>query len=431
MKRTISLLSIPILLLSVNVHIAEAQDVWKGGSVYSHYALGMPHDYRASFADGMGVYGVAIHDSRIPNMANPAAWSRAVFTNASGVFEIISYEASHEGIQSSSTQYQTGPFQVVMPVTRDRIGISLSFSPLTASRFRVQNEYQLEPNENHTGNLLRYAIENRGSGGINKIEAGIGYRISRSLSLGYAPSLLLGSFNRTQTVFFDNADYRPVNLTEATTHYGFGNRFGLYYMQRNFLRQNDRMIIGATVSLPVNFKSERELKSRIDLNDVVIRPASEYGDGNATFPLEASFGFSYNPNPFFQISSDVLYQNWGDHTNFSGQREAFLKDRFRVGLGGQLVASRSEASSFFSNFIYRLGVSYDTGNLTFNGNDLETYTIHAGIGIPSARSGSSIDINAEYGFRGMQADDLISERIFSVKVSFNLSELMFIQRRLQ
>ncbi len=379
----------------------------------------------------MGVHGVALHDTRVPSIANPAAWSRAIFTNVSGMFEISSYDATSLDTEYRSTQFQTGPFQVVMPITRDRLGITLSISPLTSSRFTLQNQYSLAPEENHSGNELRYVIENRGTGGINKIELGFGYRITRNFSVGYAPSLFLGNINRHQTVFFDNADYRPTNLRESTSHYGFGNRFGIYYQQRNAFRQNDRVIFGAMVSLPVNLVSERKLESRIDFNDVTIRPPSYYGDGEATYPLEASAGISYNPNPFIQISTDVLYQNWSDYTNFNGEAEEFLKDRIRVGLGGQFVPGRRDASGFLSNFIYRLGVSYDTGNLKLNNEDIETFTIHGGISIPSSRTNSSIDINAEYGFRGTETAGLISERIFALKVSFNLSELMFIQRRLQ
>lgn len=431
MRRFLKTIAVLIVLIAGVFTTASAQDVWRGGSAYSHFGLGVPHDFKASYASGMGVYGVALHDTRIPGMANPAAWSRAIFTNASGAFEIMSFDATSSHTEYRSTQFQTGPFQVVMPIARDRLGVTFSISPLTSSRFTLQNDSSLPADENHTGADLNYVIQNSGTGGINVLELGFGYRITRNFSVGYAPSLLLGNIRRLQTVFFDNPDYRPTNLRETTSHYGFGNRFGIYYQQRNAFRQNDRFIFGAMVSLPVNLVSERKLESRVDFNDVTIRPTSYYGDGDATYPFEASAGFSYNPNPFVQFSTDVLYQNWGDYTNFSGETEDFMKDRIRLGLGGQFAPGRRDASGFLSNFIYRLGVSYDTGNLKLNENSIETFTIHSGISIPSSRSNSSVDIHAEYGFRGTEAEGLISERIFALTLSFHLSELMFIQRRLQ
>ncbi len=431
MRRFAKSIPVLVILLAGISSTAKAQDVWRGGSAYSHFALGAPNDFRASYAKGMGVYGVALHDPTVPGISNPAIWSRAVFTNASGAFEISSYDATSRDTQYRSTQFHSGPFQVVMPLRRDRIGINLSLSPLTSSRFTTQRESLLAPDENHTGEELNYVTESKGNGGINRVELGIGYRLTSSLSVGYAPSLLIGNIRRDQTVFFDNPDYRPANLRETTSHYGFGNRFGLYFQQRNVFRQNDRVTLGAMISLPVNLVSERKLESRINLNDVTIRPPSDYGDGQVVYPMEASAGFSYNPNPFLQFTSDVLYQNWSGYSNFQGDSEAFLKDRIRLGLGGQFIAARRDASGFLSNLIYRLGVSYDTGNLKLNDKDIETFTIHGGISIPSSRSNSSIDINAEYGFRGTESAGLISERVFGLSLSFNLSELMFVQRRLQ
>lgn len=431
MRRIFPALIVFAILFSGFSSTVEANDKWVGGSVYSHFGPGLPYDFRASYADGMGVRGVAMHDNRMPTNANPAAWSRSVFTNISGTFEVQSFDKSIDGVRSQSTRFLSGPFQMVLPVSRDRIGVSVSVTPLTASRYSTRNEYDLERHQNHSGEELGYVLENRGTGGINRIEAGVGVRLTNNLSVGYAPSLLLGVIEKNQDIFFDNDDYRPTNLKESTTHLGFGNRMGIYYSRRDLFQQNDRLGFGADISLPVNFVSERELTSRIDRSDVTIRSASDYGDGKARFPLEASAGISYNLNPYFIISSDVLYQNWNDYLNFEGNSEQFLKDRIRLGLGTQYIAARRDGAGFLSRFIYRMGVSYDTGSLEFKNTNIDTFTLHAGLGIPSSRTNSSININAEYGFRGTDSSELISENIFAISVSFSLSEIMFIQRRLQ
>jgi hypothetical protein len=99
----------------------------------------------------------------------------------------------------------------------------------------------------------------------------------------------------------------------------------------------------------------------------------------------------------------------------------------------EYAALRRAERNFFTYFIYRAGVSYDTGHLSLGLNEqkIQTVMISAGLGIPSLAAGSSVDINFDLGLRGTTSHELVRERIFAVRVSFNLSELMFLQRRLQ
>ncbi|MDG5766946.1 hypothetical protein QA596_05665 [Balneolales bacterium ANBcel1] len=421
-----------VALVSTGADDAKADDIWKGGSIYSQFGLGMPHDVRSSYADGMGVYGTALYDNRQPGSANPATWARAVMTNIAGSFEISSYEAEFDDYRANTTGFRTGPLQLVMPVKRNRVGVSFSITPLTSARYATEVTDRMGAAQNITGENLHYSVRSTGSGGINRIEAGVGVRLTDNISVGYAPSLMLGVIHRNQRVTIDDPDHRAIVLKERTSHYGFGHRFGVFLEYRDAFRENDRMAFGATVSLPVDLNSERRLESRIGSSDITIHPESFYGDGQVTYPLEASAGFTYNINPYWMISADVLYQNWDEYTNFQGNREPFFNDRMKMGMGTQYIASRRDVDTFLSRFIYRMGVSYDTGSLSLNdGQDIETLTLHAGLGLPSFRTSSSININAEYGFRGSDGSGLLSERVFAVRVSFNLSELMFIQRRLQ
>lgn len=412
---------------------AQSGDVWSGGTMYSNFGFGLPFDFTSTYADGMGINGVAMSDPRIASSANPAEWATTIFTNISGAFEMRGYDTKSGSDVASFMQYQAGPFNAVFPVKRERIGISFSVTPMSSSRFVSENRYVLENNLNHAREDLFYTVENRGGGGLNRIETGIGIRIGRSLSVGYAPSLYIGSITRDQNVFFEDDRYRDTRLRGSTSHYGFGNRFGIRYMQRGLFREADRSVLAATVSLPVSFNSERSLESRLGVMDVTLNPASYYGSGQAKWPLMATAGIAHHFNRFFVMSGDVVYQNWSQYTNFDGVAEEAVKDRIRVGLGGQYLPFLGPQRSFFSRFVYRMGVSYDSGFLSFDGNDIDSFSLHMGIGIPSpaVAVNSSIDINAEVGIRGTDSFGLMQERFFAIKIAFNLSEFMFTQRLLQ
>jgi hypothetical protein len=142
-------------------------------------------------------------------------------------------------------------------------------------------------------------------------------------------------------------------------------------------------------------------------------------------------GLTYNFNPYLLLAGEILYQNWEEYKNFEGQTESFLKDRTKYSFGLQFDARRRGESGFLNNFVYRLGTSYDDGHIMLNNTDIETVMFSAGIGIPSPYFGSTIDLSFDYGIRGTKSNDLVRERIFSIRASFNLSEIMFLQRRLQ
>ena len=78
------------------------------------------------------------------------------------------------------------------------------------------------------------------------------------------------------------------------------------------------------------------------------------------------------------------------------------------------------------------GVSYDTGHLTINDKDIETLWFSAGFGLLSlnSRSASSFDLSFQYGIRGTKSNSLVKENIFGINLSVNLTELMFLQRKL-
>ncbi|MEX0684808.1 MAG: hypothetical protein WD267_05885 [Balneolales bacterium] len=414
--------------ISVNVNAQVSERQLNNGSIYSYLGIGSPSDISSPFAASMGIQGVAIHDSRLNNLANPAIWSNSYFTNVSGGFSLRAYEATNNMGSQTNALLQPSHFQGVLPIDRERIGVSLSLSPITESRYQTEIMKVIPGNQNNSGEDLSYSVQSVGTGGLNRLELGFGIQLIEGISFGYAPSLIFGVLENSTSYEFDDSDYSNINFSEINSNYGFGNRFGLYLNRRSLLSSNDRASLGITFNLPVNLVSESTVESDINQRRIEIIPSNEYGDQDVRIPMEGAVGLSYQFNQQWLISTDVLYQNWSD---YKGRNAEQFIDRMKVGIGTNYnAARRSIPGGFFTRFNYRIGASYDSGNLEINNNNIQTYMITAGLGIPSRRTGSSIDINFDLGMRGTEANELIAERIYGIRVSFNLSELMFLQRRL-
>ncbi|HAC15334.1 MAG TPA: hypothetical protein DCE78_05240 [Bacteroidetes bacterium] len=207
-----------------------------------------------------------------------------------------------------------------------------------------------------------------------------------------------------------------------------GNRFGLYADYTKPFASNDYIAFGATLSLPIDLTTERTLNANYGNEQI---PLADKRKGTSQLPVEYNVGLSYYANQYMMISTEALVQQWSNYQNFSGFNEDFMKDRVKLGLGFEYAAIRRQENSIFTRFIYRGGVSLDSGHLELNGTEIQTLMFSAGLGIPSPASGSSIDVNFDFGLRGTTSHELVREKIFGVRVSFNLSEMMFLQRRLQ
>jgi long-subunit fatty acid transport protein len=419
--------------------IAAAQSELKGTTSYSYLGIGFPVDVRSSQASGMGLTGVSLANRFSSSYANPAMYSQAFFTTIGGGVLYRRHAAEDDFGTSTNAQVDFSHFQFVFPVLRERLGASFGVYPVTETSYQMTTQTQILSALSNSSDTLRYQTDLTGRGGLNRMEIGVGYRINRWLSVGYAPSLVFGTIRNEVDITFLNGGYQGENQQNVLTNVGFGNRFGAFATFDKVLDPRDVLAVGATVSLPVRLntdKSFREVRNFLDpATSVNVRRVftEELGRGDNELPLEVAAGITYYPNLQWLVGGDVLVQNWSSYANFDGNSESYLRNRVKAGLGGQYTAEFRSDGGFLNGAAYRAGLSYDTGHLAMgpgNGTAISTILFSGGIGIPSRVGGSSIDLSFDYGFRGTTSHDLVREQIFALRVSFNLSELMFLQRKL-
>ena len=402
-------------------------------SAYSYLGLGTPLDYRSHQAAGMALIGVAIPDRSKASNANPAFWGGSYFTSMTAGLNLHSFDASNGSESATSSRLGFTQFQAQFPVLRERLGVLVSLFPETESLYNITNSGSATLPTADSLSVVGYDVASSGTGGINRLEAGFGLRVTDNFYLGYAPSLMFGQQREENQLFYDNVLFAPARFTQRTRYRAFAHRFGVMALGNGLFRENDRLVFGATATLPVELSGERQITSQIVngnvLSDFSLIPESQNDEQEITFPLQTTFGLTYFPSQQVLVGVEAHYQQWSEHSGYDNRSEAFMKDRLRLGLGLEYDAFDESGNNFFGRMAYRLGASYDNGHLSFSGTDIETLLFSAGVGIPSPARGSSIDLSIEYGFRGTTDSSLIRERIFGLKASLNLSELMFIQRR--
>ncbi|SMO63774.1 hypothetical protein [Gracilimonas mengyeensis] len=431
MKRLRALLFLTVFtvasLLGTTMLHAQTEEASKSnsGSFYSLFGVGYPSQSNNARELGLSIIGVSLDNTQSNTLQNPALWGNNSFTTASSGFHLSRYESEDPFTSSTNANLGANYFQFTFPVLRQKLGISASMYSVTRSNYRYfQSDSLASPNSDY----INYVSDLRGDGGINKLEIGFGWKINRNFSIGYAPSFAFISQNNSEDVYFDRSAYGTSSLNSSITGGTFSQRFGALASFSKIASERDRMSIGASVNLPFTIDAQREVTSSKIVNQVEQDVAvSEKESGDIKFPVEINAGLTYYPSSLVNISLEGQFQQWSEYeSDFDTDNASIMMtDRQKLGLGVEYHPYRSSSSSFFSNFRYSLGSSFDSGHLTIENEDISTLWLSAGLGLVSGRSRSTVDISARYGIRGTTTNNLISERIWSLNLSVNLSELMF------
>lgn len=430
--KKIVLIAILSVLFGVSAVAQTAGDQASSGSVYSKIGVGLPVDLTSPAAEGMGLNGVSFSEPYVPGLANPAQWGNTVFGMGTGGINLTSFKSRDATAEAISTSFSVNQFQLQLPVITGELGVSASFTPVTSSSYRTYQQGMEVLESGAVNDTLIYEIDNRGSGGINRAELGFGWRINSNISVGYAGSLIFASIKNDVRSAFLDPSYQTVNYQLRTSGLGFGNRFGTYLTFSDLFSGQDQLNIGVTASLPVQLDAERIQKTNTSNETITLKDGPALGKGNISLPMTVNAGMSYRPIQRLLIAAEGKYESWSDFENeINTNANQLYTDRYKVGGGIGYFPFYSNSNKFLSNFKYRLGASYDTGHLKVNGQSIETLKFSFGLGIPSQRSASSIDISFDYGFRGTNTDNLVKEQIWGIRLSLNLAERMFYIPRLQ
>ncbi|TVR18793.1 MAG: hypothetical protein EA391_01775 [Balneolaceae bacterium] len=454
-KITLTLFALLITIFGPAKILAQETPKVSFGSFYSSFGFGAPVDITSPNTSGIGLSGVSTYLGYSPNISNPGQWGLLGFTQGTISAGLLRYDAADNFATATNSQFSIDQFQIVVPVVRNRMGVSVAFTPMYRSDFRQRDEGSFNPlpdvsaNRFDTGTgfnvdipefeneSVDFLVSTVGSGGVNRFEAGLGFRVFDNVSIGYGMTVNLLTLNNNVISDFSDQQFRVTQYNRSTDGSSIGHRFGIYAYKGQLFGSSDQLSFGATVTLPTTIIADRAISTFRIINNqrVLLRLDQDETDRDGTIklPLEFNTGLTYNFNSTTNVVAELMLQRWEDaEYSFNANQQGYFKNRVKTGIGFQHHPYRSDSQGgFFSNFKYSLGVSYDTGHLNIHGHDIETIFFNAGLGLMSWRSSSSVDLSFHYGIRGTQSSNLVKENIWGATLSLNLAEFMFVRQRFQ
>ncbi len=409
-----------IFCLIVSVY-AKAQNA--SSSPYSYYGVG-DFVFKGNVENrGMGGINM-IKDSIHININNSASLSdimNTTFTVGGNLnYTNFKTEQQSETASRASIDY----IALAVPLST-RFVAAFGVMPFTSVGYKIQSDNTTD----ETIPITRFT----GTGGINKMYGGLGYKINKNFQVGADLNYNFGNIETSNIAFLSGVQYgtRELNSSEIT---GFNFNTSLMYSR---LIDKKTTVFGSLIYSPetsLNGANERSI-AIIQLSDnfgeiVVNEEDIQVDDSKIKYPSKFGIGAGIGEVRKWSVGAEVTFVNNSDLGNrFSDIDDVRYENITKYNFGGYFLPDYNSFSSYYKRITYRAGFNYQNTGLILNNKAIDNYGITFGLGLPIKGSFSNINIAYEFGQRGTVYGGLIQENFHNISIGFSLNDKWFIKRK--
>ena len=390
-------------------------------SPYSFYGIGDIKFKGAVDTRSMG--GLTVFpDSIHLNLQNPAHLAGLKLTSfaVGGTYANTKFQS--ETADGKARRTSLDYLAVGIPV--GKLGIGFGLIPYSSVGYKIQSL-----TEGNSPTFSRYS----GVGGVNKVFAGAGYKITKQLNLGASIQYNFGTIETTNLRYQESVQYgtRENNLSDLQ---GFNLDFGLSYQRK----LTEKLSLFSSVTYSPESKLKLDNSRTIDLiqflstgtTSVIQREDIDVANTEIKIPSKWSFGTGIGEMKKWMFGGEVTLINNSVMSNrFNDIDEATFENSTRYVLGGYFIPNYNSYSGYFKRIVYRAGLRYENTGLVLQNKSITDAAMNVGFGLPLSGTFSNINVNFEYGKRGTKYYNLVEENYFNISIGLSLSDKWFIKRK--
>ncbi|UYW01317.1 hypothetical protein K5I29_12910 [Flavobacterium agricola] len=387
------------------------------GSPYSFFGLGDQkfigtNEHRAM--GGLSVIGDSIH----LNLNNPASYADLALTTFSFGGSNKSYSLQSDQGKESINRTALDYLAIGLPITK-KSGVSFGLMPVTSVGYKIQNQGVFDG--------LAQSVQYSGSGGLNKVYVGFGYKITKELSVGADAQYYFGSADTKTLLATQGVQYlsRSTNVNENR-----GVAFNVGAMYQTKIKKYD-FHSSATFTPQSNLTSThvRNIGTVIlgnDLSEFLIEERRiDVPDSKFKLPATYSVGTSFGLIRKWMIGAQATFSDSKGIVDGVSLSNLKYNNSSRFTLGGYYVPKYNSFNSYFSRVTYRAGIRYEDTGMELNNQKINDFAVSAGLGLPLGLSFSNLNLGFEYGTRGTQSAGLIKENYFMITLGLSFNDRWF------
>ena len=413
-------LIVPVFLFFTLISFAQQGT----SSPYSFYGIG---DVKfKGTAENRAMGGLTIYSDSIHlNFQNPASYSNLKLTTFSLGGTYLTTDLSTNKQSEKARRTAVDYLAVGLPL--GKFGVGFGLMPYSSVGYNIQSN--IAATATNPEEIKQYS----GTGGINKVFFGVGYALTKKLSLGIDYSYNFGKIQTYSFRFIEGIQYgtREKNLSDITG--------GTLTAGLNFNTPINKKLNGFA---SVTYSSDSKLSSLNSRNiatiqysssgaEILVEPLDvDVANTNLTIPSKLAVGFGLGQNKKWMLGTEITFQKSSSMGNrFNDINNVNYENSTRFALGGFYIPNYNTFSKYYEKIIYRGGLRYENTGLIINNTSVKDYAVTAGVGLPLMGVFSNINIGLEYGQRGTTSANLVQENYTNISIGFSLNDKWFQKRR--
>lgn len=398
-------------------------------SPYSRFGLGsINHGRNNTIVQGMGGICNALNDKYLLNNSNPASYAEIdslTFLFDAGFFmKYVTYRTTDVTEKGSNASFDY--FDIGFGVTK-WLKMGFGIAPYSSRAYTSKADYTWAHN-------YPYSIDYKGSGGLNKAYWANGFKLGKSLSLGFKMNYIFGNIIDETTLYFP--DFVYFHNERRTNNLRFTDlTFDLGVIFKHQFKNDYQLAFGVTYSLPANMTAHRDAFIRTMFKgygsfiekpvDTILYKKNE--SIAVKYPQGIGAGVTLQKGERWLVGIDFNWNNWSafrvNHVNDS------LQDSWNIAVGGCYTPYSTSVSNYFRKLTYRAGFCYEQTYFNIYGTSINKYGVSFGVGLPVPRAMTMINLAFELGKMGTTEHGLVAESYFNISLGLSLHDRWFAKRR--
>ncbi|MBE2245882.1 MAG: hypothetical protein IAE67_01390 [Candidatus Competibacteraceae bacterium] len=441
-------------------------------SPYSFYGIGVPQRNALQNGFGMGGIFAGLRDSNTINFLNPASYSAIDVTQFIFGAENNVYNRSLNNINILDYNVFINQVGLGVPIMRKKWvgwGLYVGYSPYSQVGYTFADSVTQYFGTDTVLVKRRYD----GSGGVNQVTLGNGFRIYKYISIGLNVHYLFGTIDRNRSLLMPlNQAYLSSRVQEKTriqevgfdvglqSHFSIKtkHRFRPKEMTKDSLIQRSLWPYKTSrlfINMGINYSMGRDLSASLDKYGIqFLYGNTEYGvdtfdlapgiNGAITLPHIITAGIHLTNAKWWSAAFDFNWGNWSSFSYFD-QPNVLFSNTWGISAGAEFDPPYKNKNlgknQFLKNMLFRAGARYQDRAFRPDTNPVDEVGISFGLGLPlafgnkyyseaeSRRILSYINIGVEGGWAASRNNGTINESFFRLNLGVTIRDKWFIKRR--